>query len=69
MRSALDDLLEGVLARAMHAIGAEAGSILMSDEQTGDLRFRCAVGGDPEAVRRLTIKRERGHLRLGGAQR
>lgn len=56
----LDDLLEGVLARAMHAIGAEAGSILLSDDQTGDLRFRCAVGGDPEAVKRLTIPADQG---------
>ena len=56
----LDELLEGVLARAMHAIGAEAGSILMSDEHSGDLRFRCAVGGDPEAVRRLTIAADQG---------
>jgi len=56
----LDDLLEGVLARAMHAIGAEAGSILMSDSQTGDLRFRCAVGGDPEAVMRLTVAADQG---------
>jgi signal transduction histidine kinase len=56
----LDNLLEGVLARAMHAIGAEAGSILMSDEQSGDLRFRCAVGGDPEAVRRLRVASDQG---------
>jgi signal transduction histidine kinase len=56
----LDDVLEGVLARAMHAIDAEAGSILLADEQTGDLRFRCAVGGDPEAVRRLTIGADQG---------
>jgi len=56
----LDDVLEGVLARAMHAIDAEAGSILLADEQTGDLRFRCAVGGDPEAVRRLTIAADQG---------
>ncbi len=56
----LDDLLEGVLARAIHAIAAEAGSILLSDSQTGDMRFRCAVGGDPEAVRRLTVGAEQG---------
>jgi signal transduction histidine kinase len=53
-------VLEGVLARAMHAIDAEAGSILLADEQTGDLRFRCAVGGDPDAVRRLTIAASQG---------
>lgn len=52
----LDDLLEGVLGRAMRAIDAEAGSILISDDDTGELRFRCAVGGDPEAVKRVRIK-------------
>jgi signal transduction histidine kinase len=52
----LDDLLEGVLTRAMRAIDAEAGSILLSDEHTGDLRFRCAMGGAPEAVKRVKIK-------------
>ncbi len=51
----LDELLEGVLARAMHATDAEAGSIFLEDESTGDLRFRCAVGGDPNAVKRLRI--------------
>jgi signal transduction histidine kinase len=52
----LDDLLEGVLARAMRAIDAEAGSILLADENTGDLRFRTAMGGAPEAVKRVRIK-------------
>jgi len=51
----LDELLEGVLARAMHAIDAEAGSILLDDDSTGELRFRCAVGGDPNAVKLLKI--------------
>jgi signal transduction histidine kinase len=52
----LDDMLHGVLTRAIKAIDAEAGSILLSDEQTGDLRFRCAMGGAPEAVKRVRIK-------------
>ncbi len=52
----LDDLLEGVLARAMRAVDAEAGSILISDDITGELRFRCAVGGAPEAVKRVRVK-------------
>jgi signal transduction histidine kinase len=56
----LDDLLEGVLARAMRAIEAEAGSILLSDQRTGELCFRCAVGGVPEAVRRLRVGPEEG---------
>jgi signal transduction histidine kinase len=52
----LDDLLQGVLTRAMRAIDAEAGSILLSDEPTGDLRFRCAIGGAPEALKRVRIR-------------
>jgi signal transduction histidine kinase len=52
----LDDLLEGVLGRAMRAIDAEAGSILIDDEGTGQLRFRCALGGAPEAVKGVRIK-------------
>lgn len=52
----LDDLLQGVLTRALGAIDAEAGSILLSDEQTGDLAFRCAIGGAPEAVEGVVIK-------------
>jgi signal transduction histidine kinase/putative methionine-R-sulfoxide reductase with GAF domain len=52
----LDDLLRGVLTRAMRAMEAEAGSILIADDNTGDLAFRCAVGGDPEAVKSVRIK-------------
>jgi signal transduction histidine kinase len=52
----LDDMLQGVLTRAMRAIDAEAGSILLSDEATGDLRFRCALGGKPEAITHVSIK-------------
>lgn len=51
----LDELLEGVIARAMRAVDAEAGSILIADDDTGDLRFRAAVGGEPEAVKRVRI--------------
>ncbi|MFW6067641.1 MAG: GAF domain-containing protein [Myxococcota bacterium] len=52
----LDDLLEGVLARAMRAIDAEAASILLTDESTGELRFRAAVGGESEAVKRVRVR-------------
>ena len=52
----LDELLEGVLARSMRAIDAEAGSILLADEDSGDLRFRCAIGGVPDAVKRLKVR-------------
>jgi signal transduction histidine kinase len=56
----LDDLLEGVLARAMRAIDAEAGSILLTDPRTGGLSFRCAIGGVPDAVKRLRIGPDEG---------
>jgi signal transduction histidine kinase len=55
----LDDLLQGVLARAMRAVDAEAASILIADEITGDLHFRAAVGGEAEQVKTLHI--EAGH--------
>lgn len=55
----LDDLLEGVLARAVRAIEADAGAILLA-EPNGDLRFRSAVGGQPDAIKRQTIPRGTG---------
>jgi len=55
----LDDLLEGVLARAVRAIEAEAGAILL-ESPSGDLVFRSAVGGHPEKVMRQVIKRGSG---------
>lgn len=55
----LDDLLEGVLARAVRAIEAEAGAILLA-EPNGDLRFRSAVGGESDAVKSQVIKRGQG---------
>lgn len=50
----LDELLELVLSRAVEAVRAEAGSVLI-EEPDGDLRFRCAVGGAPERIKRLRI--------------
>jgi signal transduction histidine kinase/putative methionine-R-sulfoxide reductase with GAF domain len=55
----LDDLLEGVLARAVRAIEADAGSILIA-EPNGDLRFRSAVGGQPDAIKGQVIPRGQG---------
>ncbi len=56
---ALDEMLEGVLARAVRAIEADAGAILIT-ELNGDLRFRSAVGGDPDAVKQQIIPRGTG---------
>ena len=52
----LDDLLNGVLARTMRAVDADAASILLADEDTGVLRFRAAVGGRPERIKEMKIK-------------
>jgi signal transduction histidine kinase len=51
----LDDLLDGVLRRAVKAVEVEAGSILLSDGPNGDLRFRCAVGGAPVKNVRIPV--------------
>jgi signal transduction histidine kinase len=52
----LDDLLDGVLARAMRAIDAEASSILLSDGRNADMRFRVALGGEAEAIKRVRVE-------------
>lgn len=39
----LEELLEGVLRRAMRAIDADAGSVLVADA-SGELQYRCALG-------------------------
>lgn len=56
----LDDLLDGVLERAVRAIDAEAGCILIAERGSGDLRFRSAIGGAAEKVKRLKIPAGRG---------
>lgn len=56
----LDELLPGVLARAMRAVEAEAASILLADEATGDLTFRAAVGGESDRIKRMKIKAGQG---------
>ncbi len=52
---ALDELLEGMLARTMRAVDAEAASIYLVEQDAGELRFRAAVGGEPNAVQRLRV--------------
>jgi signal transduction histidine kinase len=56
----LNDLLAGVLARTMRATDAEAASILLADEHTGDLTFRAAVGGEPDRVKKMKLKAGQG---------
>ncbi len=47
----LDGLLEGVIVRAMRAVGAVAGSVLLGDEKTGDLIFRNSSDGKARRLR------------------
>jgi len=56
----IEELLHGVLARTMRAVDAEAASILLADEGSGDLRFRAAVGGRPERVQSVRIEAGQG---------
>lgn len=55
----LDDLLEGVLARTVRAIDADAGAILLEDH-SGDLRFRSLVGGRPGSLKHQRLERGKG---------
>lgn len=52
--------LDGVLERAMQVVGAEAGAVLLVDQGSGQLYFRTARGGRPDALRTLRIERGRG---------
>ncbi len=56
----LDELLQAMLARTMRAVDAEAASIMLAHEVTGDLHFRAAVGGEPEKVKKLKIRSGQG---------
>lgn len=53
--SDIDELLDKMLTRAIRALDVDAGSILIADDDTRDLRFRAAVGGAPEAIRGVRI--------------
>src|SRR5690606_24663684 len=55
-----DELLHGMHARGMRAGEAEAASILIADNVTGDLHFRAAVGGEPDAIKRVKIRANQG---------
>jgi signal transduction histidine kinase len=52
----LDDLLATVLGRTMQIIGAEAGSIVLQDEQTGELFFNTALGSSSESLKRVRLR-------------
>lgn len=52
---ATDDLLDRVLARAQESVGAAAGSILLADEEEGDLFFRSARGDKSDALKTMKL--------------
>ena len=56
----LDELLQGLLARTMRAVDAEAASILLADPGTGDLHFRAAIGGEPHKISKHRIRAGQG---------
>jgi K+-sensing histidine kinase KdpD len=47
--------LDGILGKAMEVIGAEAGSVMLAEEGSGQLYFRAALGGREDTVRRLRL--------------
>lgn len=53
--SNVDDMASHVLRTALEVIGADAGSILLADEHTKQLVFRCAVGAHVDGLHRVSI--------------
>ena len=52
--------MDAVLERAIEVVGADAGAVLLVEERTGQLYFRTAHGGRPEAVSGLRLPRGKG---------
>lgn len=55
-----EDILTRLLRRVVDMLGCEAGSILLTSEDTPDLLFVSAVGGREEEVRHLRLPRGAG---------
>jgi signal transduction histidine kinase len=51
----LEQLLDGILARAMQLTDSDAGSLVMVSEDGGELFFKAALGEKGEEVKRLTL--------------
>ncbi len=49
----LDELLNAIIVKAVSIIGAEAGSILLLDEDGGSLYFKDAIGEKGEELKRM----------------
>lgn len=56
VESDVTQLLDGIISVAMKAIGAEAGSISLIDEETGELYFKSALGVKGEEVKKIRLK-------------
>jgi signal transduction histidine kinase len=56
----MEDLVDAILAKTMEALEVEAGSILMVEEESGQLTFRSAMGDKGEEVKRLKLVAGRG---------
>jgi len=52
----LSEVLEQLLSGAVGVTGAEQGSIMLIDQETGDLTIRAAIGLPAEVVRRTRMK-------------
>ena len=52
--------IDAVLERAIEVVGADAGAVLLVEERSGQLYFRTARGGRPEAVMGLRLPRGKG---------
>ena len=50
-----DDLLEMIVRTAAHVIGAQAGSLFLTDERENDLVFEVAIGPKAEAVKKFRV--------------
>ncbi len=56
----LDELLNAIIVKAVSIIGAEAGSIMLLDEDGGNLYFKDAVGEKGEELKRMRFKASEG---------
>ncbi|ARA93978.1 hypothetical protein AWN76_012985 [Rhodothermaceae bacterium RA] len=51
----MDDLLPFIIDTAADVLDCEAASLLLYDEEAGQLRFAAATGADLEAIRRIPV--------------
>ena len=49
------DLLEMIVTTAVHVLRGAAGALLLVDEETEELVFEVAVGGQPETVKTIRV--------------